>query len=226
MRQGMARCVAAGVAAMSVAALAGCESAGVQRNFDRGSLQTDIRSEANLFETAVVSDLSGTASYAGVAAAEFSTQQGSFAATADMRMTADFSNSTLNGVMTGWTHEDPLNYDMRGRVRISNGVINPQRLAALPEFAEYAGFPEGSFVAQTAGNVEAVPTARNLTANRAEDAEPVRQEWAWFGGTATGSFHDTAGTGQRATHVVGEFATGGDEASPVRAGGFFALRRD
>lgn len=199
MRQGRARLAPAGMAAAALVLLGACDSSGVQRSFDRGELVAAIDAGA-IRPPADLTGLTGTASYDGAAFASFDLQ-GGFTASADMSLTADFSNSTLNGQMTGWTSEFPEDWSMRGTVLVSDGNIAPN----------------GLFEAKLSGNVQREPTARNLTRDR-EDGEtaPTGIGLTFIGGEAAGSFHDSARG--RATHVIGGFVAEGVD-------GFFAVER-
>lgn len=200
-----------GLACLGVIA---CDNSGQERNFDRAEQYSQILSTAQTREVADLTGLTGTATYRGVGFGEFPTESTapgggsgpSYTATSDARLTADFSGGTLSGAMTGWIHEDPVNYTMRGEILISDGQINP----------------DGTFDAIVTGAVERRPTARNLLPRRdagsGEDRLPVPETYGVAAGaTATGTFHDSQ-SGDRASHIVGEIGDGN------MTGGFVARR--
>ncbi|TGN57502.1 hypothetical protein E4L95_13265 [Paracoccus liaowanqingii] len=179
-----------------VALLTACTDTGVEKNFSRSEEYTRLMSEADFTETSNLSDLSGMATYQGVAKADF----GSFSGTADARITADFSEDKLSGSMTNWVDDDPLNYDLNGKVELSNGSIDPHA---------------GTFATDMFGNIERSPVGMVDPAN-----PPVA---VWIAGNAEGSFHNSL-DGDHASHVVGVMEGETSGAGGVISGDFVAAR--
>lgn len=206
MRQHTAKVWLAGAGAVALTALAGCDSGGNQQNFDRGQVFAGVLAGADLRAPAPMAGLVGSADYTGSGFAQF---QGSenFTATADLAMTVDFDSSTLSGSLTGWTAENANNYTMDGTVLISNGVI----------------LPDGTYDAYVSGNVN-----REMTALRRQElidaGQPIPEDIQLiFASTdvpnTVGRLHDNWQTGERATHVVGEFVT------PNASGAFAGVKQ-
>lgn len=188
------RWAAAGIGMVALVALAGCESAGQERIFDRGQELAQIFAEPFREPTEAIPVLSGTASYTGVASGSFDGIDSPFTALADLDLTADFTDRTLRGSMSNWVSDDPEDYRMRGDVLIGDGRI----------------YADGTFDGLLSGNVSREPTARKQVQLREAGEDPVRYVQQFFGfGDVAGSFHDSTLTGERAAVVVGEFEGGG-----------------
>jgi hypothetical protein len=163
----------------------GCSTSSENRedNFDRSELFTDIISQTDLDALSDVSGLEGSATYTGVAAANF----GAFSGTSDATITADFDTNAISGSMTSWTDTDP-DYELRGQVLLSNGTISD----------------DGSFASVMAGNIE----RRNLGSGGVivddvfvlDDAVDL----IVFGGAAEGQIYDSI-DGAAASNLIGEF---------------------
>lgn len=198
MRQHGSRLMRAGLGAAGLLTLVACTSSGLDRNFDRSDRYTEVLAGTDLTAPSNLAGLAGTATYTGVGFAEFSAELTpepgadpadppptvAFRGTSDVRLTADFTDGTLSGSMTGWTEESPLEYALDGRVEISNGTIAP----------------DGTFAAQVAGNVE----RRKKFAEDEELASLI----VLIAGDATGAFHDST-EGARASRIVGNVTAPG-----------------
>jgi hypothetical protein len=165
-------------ALISTVFLSGCGSDAQEANFDRSDLFTEIASEINTNAPSDVSGLQGQATYEGVAIADF----GGFGGTADANLAADFKTKTISGSLTSWEDLDPLNYELRGRVELTNGAIED----------------DGSFSTAVAGNIER--TVLRGTTN--PENVPLLKV---FGGTAEGQIFDS-NQGAPASHLIGAFS--------------------
>lgn len=175
----------------AVILVSGCETA-QEANFERSNRFTELSSQIDTNAASDTSDLQGQATYNGVAAADF----GEFSGTSDANLKADFNTKTISGSMTSWKDLDPENYELRGQVLLSNGVISD----------------DGSFSSQMAGNIE-----RDSTAAFKQGISPVLKV---FNGDATGQIYNSV-DGAVASHVNGSFeASSGDTIS----GSFIAGR--
>lgn len=199
---------------LAALSLAGCDNAGQDRNFERFDRNSRLLAEARLTQPADLTGLQGTARYHGTGFGVFPAetlgpdaddddQPRSYTASADVSLTADFTQRTLSGNMTGWTPEDPGNFSMRGEVRISEGQMTR----------------DGQFTAIVTGSVE-----RRMTAIKRRQIEEEGEEFdlpedflVGIGGQVTGSVHDAL-SGERAAVIRGEI----DAANMT--GGFVAGR--
>lgn len=190
-------------------ALTACENAASERSFERFDSYSEILSTAATRDLADLSDLTGTATYTGVASAVFPAEVDpppedpndpdsapdarTYSADADVELVADFTGGTLSGEMTGWTPEDPGNFSMRGLVRISDGQIQP----------------DGTFDALVTGSVERRMTARRIQelADSDEEFDLPQDFLVGIVGEVTGTFHDSV-TGQSASHIIGTVDAG------------------
>ena len=193
--------------------LSGCGSSDTETNFGRSESFTDILAEADrsrpsdLARHAREGTLPRTATYEGVAAADF----GDFVGTAGATVVADFENETIRGEMTDWKDGSPRTHDLRGRVVLSNGSIDKT---------------SGTFRGRVAGNLERTELAR---------INPPRLETEFFtprvivlDGTADGTFRDSL-SGDAASHIEGgmtaDFSdTLGGIPSGQMSGGFYAKK--
>lgn len=192
----------AGIGVVALVALAGCENAGQQRNFDRFDQYSEILASGRLSSVANLDGVVGTAEYVGTGFGEFPAadeppdeddERLTYTATADVQLSADFTEGTLGGTMTGWTTEDPGNFEMKGIVRISDGRIEQ----------------DGTFTSLVSGSVERRDTARRTIERRESPGEDDLPEAYLVGivGSATGTFHDSL-DGARATHIIGNIEAG------------------
>lgn len=166
------------VAALGVVVwTSGCETA-QQKNYDRSNLYTELAAQIDNNAPTDVSGLQGQATYNGAAMADF----GGFSGTADARLTADFSEKTINGSLTSWKDLDPENYRLRGQILLSNGAISN----------------DGSFTAEMAGNIE-----RDTLGPQDFTNPPILKV---FEGAAAGQIYDSVG-GATASHLKGLFTT-------------------
>ena len=176
--------------AATTSLLAGCGASGTATNYDRSGTFTDIVSEADRSRPADLSrhvgeeTLSGTATYEGVAAAKF----GSFTATADANLVADFDNGTISGNMTDWEDGSPQTHDLRGEIALSNGTLRD-------------GLQDGTFEGLVSGNLERT---------RLAEIDPITGRTIFYSpevlvldGEAEGTFYDSM-SGEPAKHVEGE----------------------
>lgn len=170
------------MAALGVVAwTSGCGGIAQEKNFDRSNTFTELSAQIDNNAPTDVSRLQGQATYNGVAMADFV----EFSGTADARLTADFSQKTINGSLTSWKDLDPSNYQLRGQIQLSNGTISN----------------DGSFAAKMAGNIE-----RDILGPHDVTRPPILMV---FDGTAAGQIYDSVG-GATASHLNGSFtATGG-----------------
>lgn len=167
---------AATIAALGAALLtSGCASPR-EVNFDRSELFTEIAAGIDGSAPSDVSGMQGRATYNGVAEANF----GEFGGTANATLTADFETQTIAGSLTSWKDLDPLNYELRGQVQLSNGAIAD----------------DGSFTSQMAGNIERIERTVGPTS-----PDPVLKV---FAGTAEGQIYDSV-QGAAASHLAGSF---------------------
>lgn len=189
----------------AVALLAGCvDNKDWERLNDRGDLIAAIDAGAQRPQ-ADLTGLSGTASYAGAAAASFpgAGEDEVYNARADLAMTVDFSAETLSGTMSRWASSNPEDWAMDGTVFIADGQIDR----------------DGSFDAKLSGNVRREPTAQHIVRAQEDDDVPMPQGiiYTFIRGTAEGTFHDSAQG--RGTHIIGTLQAEG-------VSGFFAAERD
>lgn len=173
--------------------VAGCGSDAQEANFDRSDLFTEIAGGIDTNAPSDVAGLQGQATYRGVAIADF----GEFGGTADANLTADFSSKTISGSMTAWEDLDPLNYELRGQVQLSSGVIDD----------------DGSFTTAMAGNIERTVLRGTTNVNNV----PVLKV---FSGTADGQIFDSV-DGAEASHLGGSFI-GSDTGGGGVSGDFVA----
>jgi hypothetical protein len=151
-------------------------SSGTDENSDRAGLFTDIAESANFSAPSDLAGLQGSATYKGVAVADF----GGFGGTADATINADFSSQTLSGEMTGWEDRDARNFELDGRVSLTNGSIAS----------------DGTLNAQVAGNIERT--------RRGPEVSEEAPSLVVFTGEASGAFYDN-NSGQAARVVQGDF---------------------
>ena len=189
--------------------LSGCGSSDTETNFGRSESFTDILAEADrsrpsdLARHARNGTLPRTATYEGVAAADF----GDFVGTAGATVVADFENETIRGEMTDWKDGSPRTHDLRGRVVLSNGSIDKT---------------SGTFRGRVAGNLERTRRADGDSGGFSTPRVIV------LDGTAGGVFRDSE-SGDAASHIEGgmtaDFSdTLGGISSGRMSGGFYAKR--
>lgn len=180
---GLARCAPVLILTL---AISGCGGSGTDENFSRSDDYTDILSQADLSAPTALSEhigrtLQGTATYDGVAAAEFD----GFTGTADAELVVDFDRESISGRMTDWVDGNPLSHELRGELVLSNGTLRPE------------GALDGTFAARVTGNLERSP----LDLFNPDNVPVVLV----IGGEAWGAFHDSE-SGEIASHVQGAMA--------------------
>lgn len=162
-----------------IVATSGCSTASENRedNFERSELFTDISSQTDFGAPSDVSGLAGSVTYTGVAFADF----GGFSGTADATVTADFDTNDINGSMTSWRDNDSDNFELRGQVLLSSGIISD----------------DGSFTSAMAGNIE-----------RSKLGSAEVDDLIVFDGIAQGQIYDSV-DGVAASSLSGTFSDGG-----------------
>lgn len=178
--------------AVAGALLSGCGASGTERNADRTDSFTDILSEADRTRASDIArhiddgTLQGTATYEGVAAANF----GNFTGTADATFVADFDNQTIRGNMTRWEDGKPQTHNLRGQIALSNGT-----------FERTGGELDGTFSGLVTGNLERTRLAeRDPETGETIFSQPVT---VVLDGVAEGAFFDS-GSGAIASQLSGD----------------------
>lgn len=164
---------------LAVLTLAACGSGG--DSFARSETYTSIYSEIGDATIAVPG--SGSATYDGVAQADF----GAFGGTADATLTANFDTATMSGSFTDWSDLSPETHSLQGELILVNGDI----------------LADGSFSGEVYGNIERNPLGPNGTTPNFVDV---------YAGIGTGQLYDNA-DGDVAQIVDGGFSAIGTSSS-------------